>query len=247
MVRSIWGRALVAACALSVGQAQAQETTVTVTQGATAPVTVTVTKPGAAPTVMTTTGPTTTAKAATAPVTIRSASKKTELAIGAYVGDQPVAWHHGYAVAYRSICQPLCTTTPCTVQMSPGLNQLCTAQPGVVPHYSADVNVPPAGADVALRAYPGGAYVAGVWLSISGALLEVAGTGALVAWATHFAPDGKRPGTSEELAGATLMGGGGALLAAGIPVATVYGREGVASMSPPAKISVGATGLGGTF
>ena len=204
MVRGMWGRALVVACALSIGRADAQEGTV--------------------------------------PVTIRSASQQTELQVGAYQGDQPIAWRHGHPVAFRNLCQPLCTTTPCTLQLAPGVFPLCTGQSRVALHHSADVNVPSTGADVSLRAYPAGPYVAGFLLSLTGALLQIAGTGFLGAWRTGLPPSQRFMVT-----GAVGLGAGGALLAAGIPVAVVYGREGVASMRPPGQLSLGATGMSGTF
>ncbi len=93
-----------------------------------------------------------------------------------------------------------------------------------------------------LRAYPGGPYVAGFFLSLSGALFQVVGAGVLGAWGT-----GLSPGKTTMVVGSVGLGLGGAQLAAGIPVAVVYGREGVAAMRPQAQLSFGATGVSGRF
>jgi hypothetical protein len=205
IVRSRWGRALVVACAMSFGRAEAQEATV--------------------------------------PVAIRSASQSTELQIGRFLGGQATVAvdRHGNAVVLRDLCEPLCET-PCTLQLPPGTAELCTSQLDVAPHHSADVAVPPTGADVSLRAFPGKPYVAGFNLWLGGSLVAAVGIGVLGAWGTGFAS-----GDTARIVGASFTGVGAAMLATGIPIAVVYGREGVASLRPKATLSLGPGGIGGTF
>ena len=189
------------------------------------------------------------AQEGTVPVTIRSASKQTELQIGAYEGRQQVVGLDLYdnPVRFRDECRPLCTT-PCTVQLPPGKAELCTSQSGWVPHHSVDLNVTPAGADVSLHPFGEKPYLAGFGLSLSGAVLTVVGAIVLASWGV-----GPSPTDTKMVVGSAGMGLGGALLATGIPIAVVYGREGVASMKPKAasqptaEITLGPGGVSGTF
>lgn len=187
------------------------------------------------------------AQEGTVPVTIRSTSKKTELEIGRFEGgEQAVGFGvDGSATVFRDVCTPLCTT-PCTLQLPPGKAQLCTSQSGGwVPHHSADLNVPPTGADVSVRPFAEKAYLAGFFLSLIGAVSTVVGAIAFASWAVG------PPTETKMIVGSAGVGFGGALLATGIPIAVLSGREDIASVKPKngdrPTASLGLLSLSGTF
>jgi hypothetical protein len=187
------------------------------------------------------------AQEGTVPVTIRSTSVTTPLEIGRFEGaEQAVGFGaDGSATVFRDLCTPLCTT-PCTLQLPPGNAQLCTSQGGGwVPHHSADLNVPPTGADVSLRPFAERPYLAGFFLSLIGAVATVVGGIVLASWAVGPSTDTKM------IVGSAGMGLGGALLATGIPIAVLSGREGIASVKPKndgrPTASLGLLSLSGTF
>ena len=102
---------------------------------------------------------------------------------------------------------------------------------------------------MSLRPYYEKSYLAGLFLSLGGALSAVAGGITLASWGV----DGRDTSSTQFTAGAALLGIGGALLAIGIPLAVLSSREGVASLKPNnrsqpiATISLGPVSLNGTF
>ena len=173
---------------------------------------------------------------------------------GAYSGVVG-GFYGGYAVSLVNY-RPLCTT-PCTLYLRPGTMQLRVGGYTIRP-YVTNVDVPPTGADLRLRAPSAGGFYGGYLMTTSGAGLLVSGvtlfalahfeqqatistttTGEIIT--THKINQGYLIGGGVLTGiGALMMGGGIALLA--------VNRGGVASdtphgAAPMAKVLVGPGSL----